>query len=434
MTRILMAIAGVMGARLAGAGFGFLSQLMLARMFLPHDVGMAFLAMSVTAFVSLMATGGYHTIALTYLARFRAFGRLNLERAFLSAARRDIFVLIALFLVVTPFAFVLPLEDGFAKAALFGVLAAIPLAVIRMNNSVANAHKRFSLSYVPDFVIRPGLLLLFLAALALLRLNAPIDYVLIAMVVIALTVAIGQALLLGKDHAFARVESAHLRDLRPYYRSRAAAMLMVTIVSGATADLVILIGGLFLPPSQVAVLGVAVRLAALVGFFSAASQQFVLRDLVATMSSANRSESDALLLRTNIISIGNMIAATVVAIIIGPFVLALFGPAYGAGYWPLVIFLISQSIRVMGGMNGHLLALGGHQIRSAALCALAVIVLLLLSALLTPLWGLTGIATALLVAELVWAVGLGWLTQKLQGRRGDIFETIRTHKLFTAGR
>ncbi len=434
MKRILMAVVGLMGARLAGAGFGFLSQLVLARTFMPHDVGMAFLAMSVTAFVSLLATGGYHTIALTYLARFRAFGREGLVQAFLWAARRDMAVLIVLFLVAAPLTFLLPLEDGVAKAVLYGVLAAIPLAMIRLNNSAANAQKRFALSYVPDFVVRPGLLLVFLGVLVALGLNSNIDYVLIAMVVIAVVVAAGQAVLMGRDNAFARATSDQMRDLRPFYRRRAAAMLMVTVVAGATADLVVLVGGVFLPPSQVAVLGVAVRVAALVGFFSSASQHFVLRDLVSAMSSMSRTESDALLWRTNVVGLGTMVATTLMAIAFGPFVLALFGPDYVQGYWPLVIFLIGQSVRVMGGMNGHLLALGGHQVRSAALCVVAVVLLVGLSAILTPLWGLVGIALAMLVAELVWAIGLGWLTQQLVGRRGDIFQGLAAHRLFTAAR
>jgi len=434
MKRILMAVVGLMGARLAGAGFGFLSQLVLARTFMPHDVGMAFLAMSVTAFVSLLATGGYHTIALTYLARFRAFGREGLVQAFLWAARRDMAVLIVLFLVAAPLTFLLPLKDGVAKAVLYGVLAAIPLAMIRLNNSAANAQKRFALSYVPDFVVRPGLLLVFLGVLVALGLNSNIDYVLIAMVVIAVVVAAGQAVLMGRDNAFARATSDQMRDLRPFYRRRAAAMLMVTVVAGATADLVVLVGGVFLPPSQVAVLGVAVRVAALVGFFSSASQHFVLRDLVSAMSSMSRTESDALLWRTNVVGLGTMVGTTLMAIAFGPFVLALFGPDYVQGYWPLVIFLIGQSVRVMGGMNGHLLALGGHQVRSAALCVAAVVLLVGLSAILTPLWGLVGIALAMLVAELVWAIGLGWLTQQLVGRRGDIFQGLAAHRLFTAAR
>jgi O-antigen/teichoic acid export membrane protein len=426
----VVSVVGLMGARLAGAGFGFLSQLVLARTFVPHDVGTAFLAMSLTAFVSLLITGGYHTIALTYLARFQAFGRSRLVQAFLAAARRDMYVLGALFLLVVPVPFLLPLDEGVAEAILYGVLAAIPMAAIRLNNSAANAQRRFALSYVPDFVVRPGLLLLFLGGLVLSGRSYDISLVLVAMVVIALGVAAGQSLLMGRDNAFALRAPKPSRDLRQFYRRRAAAMLMVTLVTGATADLVVLVGGIFVAPSEVAVLGVAVRVAALVGFFSSASQHFVLRDLVGAMSRLNRAESDALLWRTNLVGLGTMGATTLLALLFGPFVLGLFGPDYVAGYWPLVIFLLSQSVRVMGGMNAQLLALGGHQVRSAVPCAVAVVLLVVLSALLAPVWGLVGIALALLAAETFWAVALAMLVQRLEGRRGDIFQGIAGHRLF----
>ena len=431
---IIMPMFGLMGARLAGAAFGFLSQIVLARAFAAHDVGVAFLAISVTSFASLVITGGYHTIALTYLARFQAFGRANLVWAFLVAARRDMAVLAVLLVALAAGAMLLPIDRDTAKAFLYGTLAAVPLAAIRLNNSAANAQKRFTLSYAPDFVVRPALLLAFIGALVLIGVERNIDYVLAALVAIAMAVAIGQAVLLGQDNAFARGRAKPSRDLRPFYRRRAAAMLMFTIVAGATADLVVLIGGVFLVPSEVAVLGVAVRLAALVGFFSSASQQFVLRDLVSAMTRLGRAEVDALLWRTNMTGLGTMLAATVFVALFGHLVLGLFGPDYAAGYWPLLIFLLSQVVRVMGGMNGQLLALGGHQVRSAATCVVAVVILVVLSALLTPAWGLVGIALATLVAELFWAISLAVLTQRLEGRRGDIFQGLRTHQLFTAAR
>jgi O-antigen/teichoic acid export membrane protein len=418
--RIIAPVFGLMGARLAGAGFGFLSQIVLARAFVPHDVGLAFLAMSITGFASLLITCGYHTIALTYLARFQTFGRVKLVWAFLYAARRDMTLAAAIAVFGALVLVGLPIDPDLTKAILYGVLAAVPLAMIRLNNSAANAQRRFTLSYAPDFVVRPGLLLLFILAMVFVGTARDIDYVLVAMLVIALVVAIGQAVMLGPDNAFSRLPPKPSRDLRRFYRGRAAAMLMVTIVAGATADLVVMLGGALLLPSDVAVLGVAVRVAALVGFFSSASQQFVLRDLATAMARQGRAETDGLLRRTNFAGLSTMLAAIVVVAVIGHWLLGLFGAEYVAGYWPLMIFLLSQAVRVLGGMNGHLLALGGHQVRSAWLCAAAVVVLIGLSVTLVRFWGVTGIALATLAAEVFWAIGLAVLTQKLEGRRGDI--------------
>ncbi len=411
-----------MGARLAGAGFGFLSQLMLARAFPPYEVGIAFLAISITTFVSLLITGGYHTIGLTYLARFQAFGRSALITAFLSAARRDMVVLAIIAVLAASLFLFVPADKGVVAASFWGTLAAVPLAAIRLNNSAANAQRRFALSYAPDFVFRPGLLLVWLGGLWLFGATQSAMPVLWALPVIALAVAVGQAMLLGADNAWK--PAAPRVDMRKFYRSRALAMLAVTIVSGATADVVVMIGGLFLVPEDVAILGVAIRVAALAGFFALASQQFVLRDLVSAFSGRHRESVEQVLRRTNLSSIAIMAASLLVVLVIGPWILALFGPHYADAYWPLLVFLLGQSVRVLGGMNAQLLALGGHQLRSAMLCVMALLVLVLGAAALTPVWGIMGIALATLAAELFWAIGLGFLAQKLEGRRGDLFAAI----------
>lgn len=426
--RLLAPIFGLMGARLAGAAFGFLSQLALARAFPPYQVGVAFLAISVTTFVSLLVTGGYHTIGLAYLARFQAWGRTRLTTAFLSASLRDMAILWCLAGILAGSLWFLPVDRGMAAAGFWGTLAAIPLSLIRLNNSMANAQRRFALSYVPDFVVRPALLLGLILILVAIGARQSALPLLIALPVIALAVAIGQGLLMGPDNVLRRWQFQG-PDLRRKYRPRAISMLAVTIVSGATADLVVLVAGFLLPPEEVAVLGVAIRIAALVGFFALASQQFVLRDLVAARSSGDPLVLNQLLLRTNLAGAGTMAVAVLAALLLGHLVLALFGETYEDAYLPMVIFLISQAVRVMGGLNAQLLALGGHQIRSAAICLAALGVLVVGSLVLTPIWGVLGIAVATLAAEIFWALRLAVLTQRLEGRRADLFFGWTRHHL-----
>jgi len=254
------------------------------------------------------------------------------------------------------FYFFAPVPRDVANAALFGGLASLPLAAIRLNNSAANAQRRFSLSYVPDFVGRSGLLLLFIAALVFFGADRRVDYVLVALAVITFAVAIGQAMLMGGDNVWTLAWRKRPRDLARFFRHRAVAMLLVTIVAGASADLVVMLGGVFLPTSEVAVLGVAVRLAALVGFFSAASQPFVLRDLASAMSRAETAEVDKLLLRMNLAGLSIMGVAIVVCAVFGPLILSIYGKAYSAAYWPLLLFMVGQAFRTSGGMNSELMS------------------------------------------------------------------------------
>ena len=416
----------LVGARLAGAVLGVAGQLILTRFFSRDDVGLVFLAMSATAFVSLFMTAGYPALSVAYLARYHSLGRHKLVEAFNAAARRESLIASLVTLATIGLCLVIiPWTGGIREAMIYGCIAAIPYSVIRLNSSGANALRRFSLSYVPDFVFRPGLLLAAIAGLALWQMPYPVEWVLWAYVAITFGVAAYQARALGVEsvtHTPALSGGGPL--LRPY-RKRAWALVIVALVTLTLADVVTLLAGLFLPQADVAVLGIAIRLAALAGFITQSSQQFVMRDLTSAMAKGNTAEAKILLLRTNLTSLVVMAGALAGAGLLGEFVLGIFGAEYRAGYWPLMLFLVSQMVRAASGMNSHLLSLGGHQVRSAGMCVMAVAALVIATAILAPTLGVLGVAIAAVIAETVWAVALALLTQKLTGKRGDIFAVLK---------
>lgn len=419
--RFVSLLSSLIGTRVAGAAFGLASQILLARAFAPSDVGIAFLALSAMAFISLVMTAGYPALAVTYLARYQTLGRKSLIAGFLAAARRDTLIFSLIAYAALALAYVaLPLSDEVKTGLVFGAIAAIPYALVRLNNSAANALRRFSLSYVPDFMLRPALLLAFIIFMIAALPHYTIAYVLWAIAAIALAVAILQAVLLGKDGATANLGAAHRPGLAKFFRGRALSLAIVGIVSAAFADIVTLIAGLLLPASDIAVLGVAIRLAALAGFVTQASQQFVMRDLTAAMARGTDAEVGALLFRTNAVALAVMCGAILGSIALGDRVLAVFGQEYRAGHWALVLFMVSQTVRAASGMNGHLLSLGGHQMRTAGVCLVAVLVLAGGTALLAPQYGVNGVAMAAIAADAVWAASLAVLAAKLTGRRGDI--------------
>jgi hypothetical protein len=198
ISRFIWAITGFLGTRAAGATAGFLAQLLLARLFSPADVGITSLTMSLAAFASIIVTWGYSALALTSLARFHSLGSRCLVRAFLAVVRRDTMLgLLVMFGIVVLATQILPLQGGYRTAIFFGSLATPAFALIRLNYAAANAVRRFWLSYGPDFVFRPLLLLMFIVAMFFFVPGFGITPVLWGFVAIAWAVAIGQAGLLG---------------------------------------------------------------------------------------------------------------------------------------------------------------------------------------------------------------------------------------------
>ncbi len=194
----------------------------------------------------------------------------------------------------------------------------------------------------------------------------------------------------------------------------------------AFADIVTVLGGFLLPSADVAVLGISMRLAAIAGFILQAGQTLVLSDYTEAIVKRDEAKSNGLLKRINGMTVSIAIVALLGGTLLGEYVLAAFGPDYVAGKWLLVLILLGQSIRALGGMNQHLLSINGHQLRTAGACLLALLVLLGLALLLCPQLGLMGMGYAVVGAELTWQLALGAQAQKLCSRRGDLFWQLGT--------
>lgn len=426
--RMILTAINLVGVRFGGAAIGLISQILLARLLPQADVGIVFMALSTAAIVSLLMTAGYPPLTMTILPRYYTLGRKSLVKAFHRAVWSDWLRVMLLLLLLAAGAYLwLPLDPGLRTAMLFGCIMAPASSLIRVTSSVANSQRRFSLSYVPDFLFRPGFLLLFLVIVWVAGIRPPVETVLWIAVGITFGVAIVQTIILGRD-ALPETLRRGRHDLAPPMRHRAFSLVIVSAVAVAFADIVTLIGGLFLGPDDVAELGIAIRLAAIAGFVIQATQNFVLPDLTAAITRGERKLAETLLLRINLIGLTAIGACVVGAVLFGPLVLRIFGTQYEAAHWPLVLFMLSQLFRAAGGMNHHLLSIDGYQARSANSCVFSLAVLVAGAALLTPGFGVLGMAMAVLMADIAWAAALGVQAQSYAGYRGDILAVLRFRK------
>jgi O-antigen/teichoic acid export membrane protein len=421
-SRMFGMVMGLVGVRIGGALLNLASQIIFARLFAPADVGIIFLSMSTAAFFGLIATLGYPWLVLTQLPRFEALGLHKITRSLHGAFLRDAgFALAGIagicFCVIQFF----NVPEETKTALLFGCLAAPASVLMRYGSSVANSLRRFTLSYAPDFIGRPGLLLVYIILASLFGGHLSVTHALIAFTVILYAVGIAQEFQIGKngplpsDIAKARVSLT--KALRP----RAISLAIVALVATSFADLVTMIAGFLLPSSELAILAVTVRVAAMAGFIIQVAQQFVLPDLTAALTKRNEALANHLLLRLNLLTIATIVACLLGAAGLGKFALSIFGPTYVAGYSLLMMLMIGQSIRAFSGMNQQLLSIAGFQARTALACIFAFIILLAGSWAGAKSLGMLGIGYAVIATELAWSFMLALQAQKLTLRRGDIF-------------
>jgi O-antigen/teichoic acid export membrane protein len=280
-------------------------------------------------------------------------------------------------------------------------------------------------SYAPDFLFRPGLFMIYLLAHWATSGDLSRGDVLWTFVLVIVGVALAQTLMLGPRGVMPPFAPARPALARPL-RRRALALALVFAVSSAFGDLVTLLGGLYLQAEQVAVLGLAVRLAALAGFVTQAAQQMVLPDLALEMARSPRAAVNRLLLRVNVISLSAIMACVAGAAVLGGLVLGLFGDAYVSGHVALVLFMVSQAFRAASGLNQHLMSIAGFQAKTAIACIFSVAVLVAATSLLAPRYGVNGVAAAVVLADAVWALLLAIQAGRYAGYRGDIVGLLRS--------
>lgn len=427
--RTILLAVNLVGARFGGAGISLASQVLLARLLPQTDVGVIFMGMSAAAFLSLVISIGYPQLAVTCLPRYYSLGTRKVMDAFHYAFWVDsLWMASAVAMLAAISYYFLPISEGLKTAILFGCLSAPPSAFIRMNSAIANSVRRYGLSYVPDFLYRPGLLFLYLLFAWASGMTLTTTDVLVVFVLSNLVVALGQAFALGKEGTIRGLLNPVRHKLAPILRSRAMALVLVGVVATAFTDIVTMIAGFFLPPDDVAIVGVTIRLAGLAGFITQATQQFILPDLTDAMARGTARDVNRLLLRINTVALGAILACIGGAILLGPLVLHIYGADYVAGHWPLVVFMVGQAFRAASGMNQHLLSLSGHQMNTAGACVVALVFLVGSTSILAPAWGIMGLACAVVIAEAVWAVMLASQARQLAGRRGDLWAVLRASR------
>ena len=428
LSRMVGLLAGVVGSRFIGAGLGFLSQVVLARILPVADVGVVLLAMSAAAFASLLCIGGYAMLAMTQLPKLATHGRDSLLRAFHRVVLTDaVYVCVVLAVLTYAASYFFNLSHGQNLALLFGMLCAPASALMRYNSSIASSERWFKLAYVPDLLLRPALFLLLLLIAWGSGFDLHMTSVIVMFVAGTFAITIGQAVVLGHRGLglgdFGRTRAMLVRPLR----SRAVALTIVSMVALAFADIVTLVAGLVLPEADVAVVGITMRLAAIAGFVLQAGQMFVLPDFTQALVRRDNKLANVLLLRINLTTLLVVGAGLVAAIVLGRFALSIFGADYVRGAGLLVLFMVGQSIRALGGMNQHILSINGHQLRTAGACVVALAILVCMAVLLCKSWGIIGLGYAVVAAEVAWLLALAAQAQKLCGRRGDLLWLARHH-------
>lgn len=396
LARRMVQVSGVLTlARVAAAGFTFVFQALLARWMGADGLGVYVLATSLAAVLAIGVTLGFGAVTSRFVAAYRTHGREDLIAGFRRASFAHL-VAASLLLVGGGLA-ALYLLPGLASPEMreplaIGLLAAPVLALIRLNGAYANVNRRFFVGFLPDILIRPLLQLLFLApALLLMAAGAPATAVWIFLFAALLAALVQWIMVRRLIAAPVAAPPAYERSL---WLKAGLPMSVSVLLMTYLAEVDVLLLSAFLEPDRIAVFSICVRLVAFVSFAIYAVYQVMLPDLSEAWAQEDPARIAAAVRRANLLCTAVASAAFAGAALFGPWVLAVFGPEFGAGYRPLLMVAAAQVLVAMAGPGAQVLTVAGEHNRCVAAYATGLALIAALNALLVPPLGVEGAALA----------------------------------------
>jgi O-antigen/teichoic acid export membrane protein len=212
----------------------------------------------------------------------------------------------------------------------------------------------------------------------------------------------------------------------PVYETRLWLATAVPMLASSGAGLIlneidVLLAGVFLPPSEVAVYQAAARVAMLSAMIIYAQNAFVGPRIAALYQSGKRARVEMLLRKSVRLTLVLTLVFVLGLVLTGPFVLSIFGPEFRDGYPALLVLLASVLTTTVTGPLGLVLNMTGHARTAAFIMAGAVALNVLLHILLVPRFGIIGSASSVLLANIAIRIFLLMVVKSRTGLALNIF-------------
>jgi O-antigen/teichoic acid export membrane protein len=397
-------IGGSVIVRISGAALAFGIQVALARVIGAEQFGIYVLALSWVGILAVVARLGLDVSVVRFVPQYR----LRAEWPLLHGLLRSSVLAVGLAAGILGFAFMLGLRVAphwfLGGETGVGVVAVLLLPLVALSyliQGVLRGLRQVVYAEAVESLIRPALLV---ALLALASLTSYRPSAKCALTVNAAGTAI--SLILGGFWVF-RVIVDETRGTKPQldivaWRATAVPFMFMAGMNLVLDQTDVLIIGAFLGPEQVAAYAAGARIASQVLFLLSAAD-VTLAPIVAEHYAAGRiTELQRTLTLSSRIVVSIAVLFSIFLILFGRTLLGMFGEGFQAGYLPMVTLLVAKLVNAFAGSVGTVMNMTGNQRMTAIIIGSCAALNLLLSALLTPRFGLQGAAISTSVSIMAW--------------------------------
>jgi len=396
--------------KIAATALGFVTSLLLARVLSADGYGVYVYAAAWTTLVIGPATLGFDRLLIRQVAVYRTDAAWSLMRGLLRQARRltlltstglTIAAGIVVWLVVAP-------ADNQMRATLWLALLSVPfLALIILQQATAQGLKQVVFGQLPSTLVRPVSFILLIFSLHAVTGAAllPAQVMALSLVVTFFTFAIGRGFLQTilpeevKGRAVYQTED---------WMWRALPLLWLGGLHLLNSQMDTLMLGTMREPREVAIYNIANRTAELMTF-TLIAVSLTIAPMVAELWARGEVERLQAVVKKSVRAVAAVSVPLAIGLIVfGRLILRLFGPEFVQGYHVLIILTGGQLINALAGSVGLLLVMTNHERDVIIAHGISLFVLLALSSMLIPWWGIEGTAVARVSSLVFWNVFLAF--------------------------
>ncbi|WP_157018832.1 lipopolysaccharide biosynthesis protein [Mesorhizobium xinjiangense] len=382
--------------RIANALIAFVSQVLLARWMGGFEYGIFVLVWVTMIIVGSISCLGFDTAVIRFISEYREKAMWPELRGF-HLTGRLLALITATIVAAIGLAVIWGLgeriEDYYLVPFALGLICLPMIALSDLLQGVARANSWAVAALSPAYLVRPVLILAFMAAAIATGFAPSAETAMLAAVAATYLTTLAQ-LTLVTGRVERQVDPGPRRYLLRHWVAISMPIFLVESFFFLLTNADVLMIGRFLPPGEVAVYFATVKTLALVHFASFAVKAGVAQRYAQISHGDDRAALEVFARETAAWTFWPSLAMALVVLVLGKPLLGLFGPGFDQGYPLLFVLSAGVVLRAAIGPAESLLTMTGNQNVCAAVYALTLGVNIALNFLLIPQFALWGAAIA----------------------------------------
>ncbi|QDG74555.1 lipopolysaccharide biosynthesis protein [Labrenzia sp. PHM005] len=406
-----------LAVKIAAAGLGFGSQILLAQVLGAEQYGLYSYFWVWIMVGGLVTSFGLSEAATRFIAEYRDTGKYDLAWGFIwNALSLTLITSIGLAVIGISWAFIFQqtLPEGYVTLIVLALLCLPLMALQELMEGYALSFSWTGLGHIPPYVLRQALIMVLVLAFVLAG-NTVTAATALLCVLLALLLSAGGQLVIFLHRTAKILPKAPLKTERRHWMKTALPMLLASGFQLCLTFSDIIILGMFLDSSTVALYFAATRITSQI-----AAVQFSVLSAVAQKMSSFKATDNLVALRELVHNSVRWIFWPTLAITVGILVagwplLWLFGAEFTSAYSLLPILALGLLVRASTGGAEDALKMVGYEYAEFKAKAVSTGLNLVLNFSLIPWLGMHGAAIATTVSLIVYSIMIELMVRRYLG-------------------